>query len=72
MRKDTRRASRDPHGVKSWAAYKISGSTPTAYGGVIYAFTKVEAEDEAYAVFKAYTPRERALVYVREADFNGR
>ena len=72
MKQDNTRASKDPHGVKSWAAYKVSGSTPIAYGGVIYAFTKVEAEDEAYAVFKAYTPKERALVYVREADFNER
>ena len=72
MRRDDTRASKEPHAAKSWAAYKISGSTPIAYGGVIFASTKVEAEDEAYAVFKAYTPRERALVYVREADFNER
>ena len=72
MRRDNTRTSEDPHGVKSWAAYKVSGSTPIAYGGVILASTKVQAEDEAYAVFKAYTPKERALVYVREADLNER
>ena len=72
MRRDNSSASKDPQGVKSWAAYKIGGSTPIAYGGIIYAFTKLEAEDEAYAVFKAYTPKERALVYVREADLNER
>ena len=68
MRRDNWRASRDPHGKTSWTAYKIIGSNMHQHNGVIYASTKLEAEQQAYAVFKAHTPREMALIYVREAE----
>ena len=35
------------------------------------ASTKLEAEQEAYAVFKAHTPREKSLITVRPWEFNG-
>jgi len=71
MRHDNWNANRDPHGLKSWAAYKVIGSNMHQHNGVIYASTKLEAEQEAYAVFKAHTPREKSLITVRPWEFNG-
>jgi hypothetical protein len=66
MARDNARPTRDLYGLKSWTAHKINGSTEK-YGGIIHASTKVEAEEEAYLLFKACTPREKALIFVKQA-----
>ena len=51
---------------KRWLAYRIKGAKAEAHPDIIHAWTKEEAEQQAYAIFEAKTQIERLRVYIRE------
>jgi hypothetical protein len=53
--------------LKTWTAYRIKGVRSELHHGLIYAWTKEHAKEQAHAIFGAKTNQERRRVYVRKA-----
>ena len=52
--------------LKTWTAYRIKGVRSEPHHGLICAWTKEHAKEQAHAILGAKTDEERRRVYVRE------